>query len=729
MAMLAEPRRKQKWTLNPRGKQWSEDSNKFGQKMLEKMGWSSGKGLGAQEQGMTEHVRVKYKDDQAGIGFNKNDEDKQWTQHQESFNDLLMSLQKNQNMEQTEVMETKEITLSGTSLEEKSKQSKARVHYQKFTRGKDVNKYSSKDLANIFGKRTLDEEVKYEETEVEEEFHAEPIGTQDNTAGVLTIKGGNISEYFNNKMSLIKKENFNNVERKGDDDDDGDVDSESERYVGFGFNNIKTDQCGNHSQSEKISTNYAFENPCLDLNLSPQVIKPSRKRKNCGFDNEGLDLNYTDDKCDTPKKNKLENFEISVTTDCFVNPALNLDTPESNTCNGAEFEVTRNENNELSFDDSRRKKKKKNKKQRKSAEIIETGFDNCALNLNLPDIDEHKGAEYEVTRFQMGGGLDNNALDLSDENCGKKRVTFNDCVEYNTDVIKKKKGKTKLDKFEIQTNKIKRKKKKSSSNDLEEGGMVFINEALNVETISEEIHDNELNELNERKSRKQKRKKNRRMSNLETIEEAPEENEEDAICENRKTIKEKDVICDLEIITLNDTIESIEVIDDEIPKKSKKKKKKQEIIENVIDENEASGTKMKKNKKKDKENDKENEKEENVDNTEEKKKKKRKRKSSETCEFFLDLVEENVEIKENVEEVVQEKKSKKKRSRDQIIIEEEKIPEDFTPSKKQRLTDEVIESPQTISKKSKSVFKSMFLKTNINFKGSNINDIKGYGVD
>lgn len=34
--------------------------------MLEKMGWTSGKGLGVNEQGMTEHVRVSYKDDTAG---------------------------------------------------------------------------------------------------------------------------------------------------------------------------------------------------------------------------------------------------------------------------------------------------------------------------------------------------------------------------------------------------------------------------------------------------------------------------------------------------------------------------------------------------------------------------------------------------------------------------------------------------------------------------------------
>lgn len=37
--------------------------------MLEKMGWTHGKGLGANEQGVTEHIRVKYKDDQGGNYF------------------------------------------------------------------------------------------------------------------------------------------------------------------------------------------------------------------------------------------------------------------------------------------------------------------------------------------------------------------------------------------------------------------------------------------------------------------------------------------------------------------------------------------------------------------------------------------------------------------------------------------------------------------------------------
>lgn len=42
------------------------DANKFGQKMLEKMGWQQGKGLGAHENGITENIKVSYKNDSQG---------------------------------------------------------------------------------------------------------------------------------------------------------------------------------------------------------------------------------------------------------------------------------------------------------------------------------------------------------------------------------------------------------------------------------------------------------------------------------------------------------------------------------------------------------------------------------------------------------------------------------------------------------------------------------------
>lgn len=89
--MLAGPRRKQK-VINLRAKNnaWSNDASKFGQRMLEKMGWTSGKGLGAKEDGIVQHVVARYKNDEKGLGFE--DRNDQWTKHEDDFDALLANL-------------------------------------------------------------------------------------------------------------------------------------------------------------------------------------------------------------------------------------------------------------------------------------------------------------------------------------------------------------------------------------------------------------------------------------------------------------------------------------------------------------------------------------------------------------------------------------------------------------------------------------------------------------
>ena len=42
------------------------DEDKFGQKLMEKMGWSKGKGLGAKEDGKVQHIAASMKFDNRG---------------------------------------------------------------------------------------------------------------------------------------------------------------------------------------------------------------------------------------------------------------------------------------------------------------------------------------------------------------------------------------------------------------------------------------------------------------------------------------------------------------------------------------------------------------------------------------------------------------------------------------------------------------------------------------
>ncbi|XP_020297036.1 PIN2/TERF1-interacting telomerase inhibitor 1-like isoform X2 [Pseudomyrmex gracilis] len=74
------------------------NSNKLGQKMLEKMGWSKGKGLGINEQGITEIINVVQKNDRSCLGYSKKQETDIF---QNNYDLLLKSLNSKNNEEDT----------------------------------------------------------------------------------------------------------------------------------------------------------------------------------------------------------------------------------------------------------------------------------------------------------------------------------------------------------------------------------------------------------------------------------------------------------------------------------------------------------------------------------------------------------------------------------------------------------------------------------------------------
>ncbi|CAI5771479.1 TERF1-interacting telomerase inhibitor 1 isoform X1 [Podarcis lilfordi] len=200
MAMLAEPRRKQKWSVDPRNSAWSKDESKFGQKMLEKMGWSKGKGLGAQEQGNTEHVKVQLKNNTLGLGATANQEDN-WIAHQDDFNQLLAELNNCHGQDTADAASKEEKRTF--SLEEKSKSARKRVHYVKFAKGKDLSSRSEDDLSCIFGKRQAKKTQATEspkEDQKEEEDPSDEVDSGNTVTSALTVQ-----EYFAKRMAKLKK--------------------------------------------------------------------------------------------------------------------------------------------------------------------------------------------------------------------------------------------------------------------------------------------------------------------------------------------------------------------------------------------------------------------------------------------------------------------------------------------------------------------------------------------
>lgn len=173
----------------------------------------------------------------------------EWTQHEDNFSSLLASLsQANE--------EKKEAEVKLSSLEEKSKSSKARVHYKKFTRGKDVSRYSEKDLANVFGKKTLKptkNELKPEEKQQED--------TKEHSYGVETTNRGSMTDYFKTKMKKFTLETNRESE------------SESEETFGFGF---KSEE----KTGEKRKNGGDLEDQeAEELSLNENVKKAKKKKK------------------------------------------------------------------------------------------------------------------------------------------------------------------------------------------------------------------------------------------------------------------------------------------------------------------------------------------------------------------------------------------------------------------------------------------------------------------
>ncbi|XP_059352418.1 G patch domain-containing protein 4-like isoform X2 [Daphnia carinata] len=307
MAMLAEPKRKKKWSLNPRGKLWCNDDTKIGQKLLEKMGWAKGKGLGREEQGDLEPIRLKYKNDSEGVGFEvKND---QWIAHREEFNSILEALNgKNNVLDETD-------TTSTQSLESRSKNSKARVHYHKFTRGKDLSRYSAEDMACILGKRANCNAEAQEEKDIkikEEPAKESTIGSVEHMHGVTTIQRGSIQEYFESKMAAVKEKQRKLVDCKqvdsgheGSSNSDEGGKEEKRVRINEDLNVVKE-----FRSKEKILKTEKM-NPKDDavMNETSEDVSPKKKKK-------GFKTKVEAESADLPSKplpvteEMVDNFEV-----------------------------------------------------------------------------------------------------------------------------------------------------------------------------------------------------------------------------------------------------------------------------------------------------------------------------------------------------------------------------------------------------------------------------------
>ncbi|KAJ1643706.1 hypothetical protein IWQ61_010497 [Dispira simplex] len=88
---LAEPKSKQTYSDDPNNKAWLNDKSNFGFRLLQKMGWKEGKGLGAKEDGITKHLGVTKKRDNLGVGADHNTAEN-WLENTTGYSALLERL-------------------------------------------------------------------------------------------------------------------------------------------------------------------------------------------------------------------------------------------------------------------------------------------------------------------------------------------------------------------------------------------------------------------------------------------------------------------------------------------------------------------------------------------------------------------------------------------------------------------------------------------------------------
>ena len=143
-----------------RNSEWANDTSSFGQKMLVKMGWAKGKGLGKNQQGTQSNLRALRREDGLGIGASTDTLGEEgFSTTSRNFHGVLANLQQvhgesderkkkkskkdRKKNNRAEGSDSCGLTLSQTRV--------AAGHAKKMREAKDLSKKSAEDMAAIFG--------------------------------------------------------------------------------------------------------------------------------------------------------------------------------------------------------------------------------------------------------------------------------------------------------------------------------------------------------------------------------------------------------------------------------------------------------------------------------------------------------------------------------------------------------------------------------------------------
>ncbi|VDN94296.1 unnamed protein product [Brugia pahangi] len=192
MSSRKKSRQDQRNLINSQNITWRNDDSKFGQVMLEKMGWKPGSGLGKYEQGITENLQMKANVLTKGLGCNERN-DEVWISHHDSFAAILADLNKK-----------KEKSKAANPMKNNLNKVKSKVILNEHRKDRyipDLSMMSEKDKYAIFGKRsapsTSDESI--DENKQKDEVKSAPA------SGNMIVNKISINDYFAEKMLKLNK--------------------------------------------------------------------------------------------------------------------------------------------------------------------------------------------------------------------------------------------------------------------------------------------------------------------------------------------------------------------------------------------------------------------------------------------------------------------------------------------------------------------------------------------
>eukprot|EP00172_Hildenbrandia_rubra_P000354 Plantae.Rhodophyta-Hildenbrandia_rubra.ctg11646.p1 GENE.Plantae.Rhodophyta-Hildenbrandia_rubra.ctg11646~~Plantae.Rhodophyta-Hildenbrandia_rubra.ctg11646.p1 ORF type:complete len:229 (-),score=55.68 Plantae.Rhodophyta-Hildenbrandia_rubra.ctg11646:1097-1762(-) len=190
--------------MDTKNQAWRSDTTSFGYRMLSKMGWKEGKGLGAKENGATSSIRVRRLQSGVGIGA-ETTSDNQWKATGQvvagyaavlsrlGSGEAKESVKENKGGEGKEEVIAEDGKVASRSLNN-TREGKVSF-WERKRRRMMVSRYSSTDLKEIFGGANVAVAVEVEQ------FKAVGSGTDDRR--VLAL---------NTSSTIIKKK----VGKKGD---------------------------------------------------------------------------------------------------------------------------------------------------------------------------------------------------------------------------------------------------------------------------------------------------------------------------------------------------------------------------------------------------------------------------------------------------------------------------------------------------------------------------------